>query len=320
MISLGIIGLGSIFSTQLQALLCMKDTYRLAAVCDCDLEKCKQFQLECLPKLSYIPQICRDSKELFCNTQIDAVLIAVPPASHFSLALVGLQYGKHILLEKPATLSIRELEILYREANYRNKVLHIAYHAAFAKDLEWFLPNREELKRKYQLGKLSVLDCCFYDPYMEHGIIIERKRLLGGSFIDSGVNALSVCARIMSINKFSLTEKQEQSDGITVYHAEHFYHSNDCTMCIRTGWDMGQNIKRTMLGFTGTDGKILLNHSEQAVIWIQNGRRKILFQDETMPRLLAHYLGVFKDFYSVYYGQESNQRQSIQIHKLLFQE
>lgn len=256
--------------------------------------------------------------ELFLDPQIDAVLIAVPPAAHFSLALSGLEHGKHILLEKPATVSIKELESLYHEAASQNRVLHIAYHAAFAKDLEWFLSNREAIYREYKPGGLSVLGCGFYDPYMDNGVVTESKRSLGGGFIDSGVNALSVCARITSLSGFALTVKQERSDGATIYHAEHFFRRNNCTMCIRTGWDMGTDQKTTMLKFAGSDRKLILHPSDQAVIWKHDDREEILFQDAAIPRLLAHYSGVFTDFYRACSGGESNRDLSINIHKLLF--
>lgn len=316
MIRLGMIGLGTIFSTQLRVLLRMKDAYRIAAVCDRDPNKLRAFRAE-YPS-DDVPRLCSDSNELFLDPQIDAVLIAVPPAAHFPLALSGLEHGKHILLEKPATLSMKELESLYHEAELRNRVLHIAYHAAFAKDLEWFLSNRETISREYRLGELSLLDCGFYDPYMENGVVAESKRALGGCFMDSGINALSVCARVTSLSDFALTEKRESSDGLTVCHAEHFYRRNDCGICIRTGWDMGTDKKTTLLKFAGSDGELILDHSEQSVIWRNNGREELLFRDAATPRLLAHYSGVLADFYRVCSEGGANRERSIDIHKLLF--
>lgn len=320
MIGLGIIGLGSIFPKQLEALKLSREYYRLCAVCDSDPNKVEMFQTGFTETFEDMPRIYQNSDSLFRDPQIDSVLIATPPASHFDLARSGLRNKKHILLEKPAVMSLEELEILYQEAESNGVMLHVAYHAAFAKDLEWFVANKEDLQKKYQFGKISRIECSFYDPYMENGAVIERKRSLGGSYIDSGVNALSVCARLTSLSDFMLTEWQEQTDGITVYHGERSYQNDDCAIRIRTGWDMGRDQKTTLIEFANLDGKLLLHHSNQCVMWLQEGRENLLYQYEELPRLIAHYVGVFTDFYRAYATQAANREQSMQIHRLLFEQ
>ncbi len=43
---------------------------------------------------------------------VDAVLVATPPASHFPLAMRALECGKHVILEKPPTLRVCEFDAL----------------------------------------------------------------------------------------------------------------------------------------------------------------------------------------------------------------
>ena len=51
-----------------------------------------------------------DYVEAIGDPQVDAVVIAVPPRFHLDLALRALQAGKHVLVEKPAFLTMRDYE------------------------------------------------------------------------------------------------------------------------------------------------------------------------------------------------------------------
>ncbi len=53
------------------------------------------------------------SEAMFCDKDVDIVIIATPNDSHKSLSMRALRAGKHVICEKPATLNIEELnEIL----------------------------------------------------------------------------------------------------------------------------------------------------------------------------------------------------------------
>lgn len=70
--------------------------------------------------------VTKDYKELF-NMGLDAVVIATPPASHYSLAKECLENGLNILVEKPLTLSSRDGEDLIAIARERNLVLMVGH-------------------------------------------------------------------------------------------------------------------------------------------------------------------------------------------------
>ena len=308
MIKLGVIGLGTIFAVQIKALLELSEEYVLTALCDKDPQKRAGYNIG-------IP-VYGSSAELYGNEDVDAVLIATPPATHYALAHEGLRAGKHILLEKPAVLSMDELEELNRTADANGVLLHIAYHASFAKDLEWFLRNREKLAG----GCLKAIECGFYDPYMQDGAILAGKRPLGGCFIDSGVNALSVCARLVPLCGFELENKNEVYDDEAAplaYHADHRFSDGNCTITIHTGWDLGLNQKTTLLQFEGTEERILLDHSSQSVVRIGEGKRETVFTYSETERLLTHYLGVFRNFETAYKEKETNRAMTGEIHRLL---
>ena len=317
MIRLGVVGLGSIFPTQLKALNILADEYRLAAVCDNAPEKREQFERTVRPALSGAsPRIYEAAGQLYEDPEIDAVLIATPPATHFSLARAGLQNGKAVLLEKPAVLRYDDLVSLYAEADSGNTPLHVAFHAAFAKDLEWFLKHSDEVVS----SPLAAIECRFYDPYMSDNEIIPEKRARGGCYIDSGVNALSVCARLTDLRGFVLRDKAETAEdkayGV-VYEARHTFVSGDRKITLMTGWNQGRNHKSTVLRFHDTDTELLLNHSNQQVILRGKNQEDVIFHDAKQERLVTQYCGVFREFAASRQAGRDNRETAKSIHKLL---
>lgn len=53
-------------------------------------------------------EIITDYEEVFRRSDIDAVILATGPATHFVIAQTALEHGKHVLVEKPLTLHVHE--------------------------------------------------------------------------------------------------------------------------------------------------------------------------------------------------------------------
>jgi len=78
---------------------------------------------------------CTDEKDLFTDPNIDAVAIATPAATHARLALMALEAGKHVFVEKPLALSVTEAESVVAKAEMSGLILMVGhlllYHPAF---------------------------------------------------------------------------------------------------------------------------------------------------------------------------------------------
>jgi predicted dehydrogenase len=61
--------------------------------------------------------------EVVRDTSVDAIAIATPVRTHFSLALAALRAGKHVLIEKPMTETAAQAKLLVAEAADRDLVL-----------------------------------------------------------------------------------------------------------------------------------------------------------------------------------------------------
>src|SRR5439155_21458102 len=69
---------------------------QVVAVADLNEERLAQVRLR-HPQLS----VTKDADELINAEDIDALVIATPPMSHFPLTMKALEAGKHVLVEKP---------------------------------------------------------------------------------------------------------------------------------------------------------------------------------------------------------------------------
>ena len=87
----------------------------VVALCDVDIDgpQCKKV-LAMYPKAKRF----RDYRQMFdkCGNEFDAVAAAIPDHSHFPIAMLALNQGKHIYLEKPMCRTFHEAELMMASA------------------------------------------------------------------------------------------------------------------------------------------------------------------------------------------------------------
>lgn len=69
-----------------------------------------------------------DAIEQLLRNPVDVVCVATPDDRHFSAAKAALDAGKHVLIEKPSVLSLRELDELVAIARKNNVLAKVVYH------------------------------------------------------------------------------------------------------------------------------------------------------------------------------------------------
>lgn len=309
MTKLGIIGYGTIATTYIKSLEYLKEYYQLCGIYDIDNQKA-------LNELGNITTIYSSLEDLL-HSDIDCVIISTPIHTHFSIASQCLKAHKHVIIEKPATISLSELKELFILAHQHNVVFYVAFHSSFAMDIEWYLSNQENLDSLYRLENISQIECGFYDPYMEDGKIFEDRISLCGSYIDSGVNILSVCDRFTTLETFVTVKHETSCDAnAVVYSSNTIYTNHSQKIIMHTGWDKLLNQKRTLLSFNDTYDKILLDHSNQCVKLFSNDSERLLYQETRHERLVNHYINVFKN-YLVLNDLSIHEKSVMKTHELL---
>lgn len=68
-----------------------------------------------------------DAQALIDEAEVDLVVIASPNATHYALAALALERGRHVVIDKPFTATVAEAEDLARRAQARGVLLSV-YH------------------------------------------------------------------------------------------------------------------------------------------------------------------------------------------------
>ena len=66
-------------------------------------------------------------RDVIADPQIDCVIIATPVSTHFSIAKAALEAGKHVLLEKPMTRTLKEAERLKSAVRRSGRVFMVGH-------------------------------------------------------------------------------------------------------------------------------------------------------------------------------------------------
>jgi len=309
MIKLGIIGYGTIAATYIKSLKHIADCYQLGGLYDINRAKLDH-------ELGDIYTIY-DSMEAMLQSNINCVIISTPLNTHYDIAVNCIKANKHVIMEKPATLSLPEVEHLFTLAKIHHVMFYVAFHSSFAIDIEWYLANQATLEPCYRTKNIQKIDSAFSDPYMENGKIYSDRTSLCGSYVDSGINILSVWNRIVPLTNFQVTQHKVKKDASDiVYSSNTTYMDAKRELIMRTNWDLHLNQKRTVLSFKDTPDKLLLDHSNQKVSIISGTEEHILYQETTNERLVNQYIGVFNDFLNTT-NIENHKKNVLKTHELL---
>lgn len=317
---IGIIGLGVIFEQHIQALEKVKDLFTLIAVFDKDPSRVAHALDLCKGLHGMEGVRGTESLDAFLEIGMDTILIDTPPATHCPIAERCLLTGRNVLLEKPADVNIQSLERLYQLADNQHSLLHVAFHAAYAADLLWFLQHRLDIEQQYGLGRLCSIECRFSDPYICNGTLMNGRKTLGGSYLDSTINELSVCSSLARLPAFHTdlfyTQTLPGTTHPTVVRSllRLVNDEDDLSIFCHTDWTSGQNSKTSKLIYE--NGFVLLNHSRQSVLVGEDGP---LFDNSLQPRLVTQYVNLYADYSRYLERRTSNRKESLAIHRCLFE-
>lgn len=290
---LGIIGLGVISQNYLTALRASKH-FQLVAVADVnETAKCRALYQDFPFYTDYLQMIKAEN--------LDTVLIATPPATHYEIAKACMQKKVNIIMEKPAVLRLDKYDELLDIATENGVEFEVMYHFQNGSETLAFMQN-------YDVKKISAIRVHIQDHYSLDGeTILPDRRALQGAWLDSGVNALSQIKLFLPFEKVEFIGSKKQvcpQCNLPLYVCVNLKIDNvDVEICI--DWRKDVNSKITYLTYGGKP--LVLHNSNQSII---------INDKETsyavMPRLQAHYYNYFQKYQGV-----SDEQSSRKIHEVL---
>lgn len=205
----------------------------------------------------------------------DYVIVASPVSTHRDVCEQLLRGGYDVIIEKPVSYSLAHVGEISEIAKSAGRQALCAYHAAFGTDVEYFLRHRENLEES--MGRLVSFTSEFFDPYMVNGVLLDSTLSLHGSYLDSGINAISVLARIFDPHSIHCSSFSSDLLLPTTLSSDVTYRCDGAVGHILTDWTRGVNMKRTALVYER--GSILLNHTEQRIERTVNMRTEVITPD-----------------------------------------
>ncbi|MEM2849346.1 MAG: Gfo/Idh/MocA family oxidoreductase, partial [Candidatus Bathyarchaeia archaeon] len=142
-IRFGVVGLKGIGMTHIEAIK-MCESAELLAVCDIVEELAKNVGEK------YGVKWFTDYRELNRLKDLDAVCVCTPHFLHHPMTLDALNAGKHVLVEKPMAITVREADEMIEKAKARGLKLGVA----FTYRTNPALKNVKSMVEKGELGRL----------------------------------------------------------------------------------------------------------------------------------------------------------------------
>jgi len=139
-----------------------------------------------------VPTIYESYDALLNDDAIDAVYIPLPNALHKEWVIKAMNKKKHVLVEKPATLSVKDMEEIIESANKHNVIFMEAFMYQFHSQHEYV----KDLLKSGKIGNVSHIKAHFSFKLEDEQDIRLNRKLGGGALWDIGCYGVHVITQI----------------------------------------------------------------------------------------------------------------------------
>ncbi len=184
-IGFGLIGAGEVSDFHEKGYQAAKNKGRIVAVCDLDENKAWE------KAAPHKARVYTDYHQLLANTDVEAVDIMLPHFLHFPVAAAALEQGKHVIVEKPITVSWQEGEQLCELARRQGVRFTVAENTRYVTAYQ----EVEKLIREGVLREPCLIRTFIYGSEMirlhdPNSWVRRDKESGGGATIDMAAHSL----------------------------------------------------------------------------------------------------------------------------------
>ncbi|MDQ0616904.1 Gfo/Idh/MocA family protein [Arthrobacter globiformis] len=237
----GILGTGFIAGLQAQDLI--ENGFTVQAVGSRSLESSKAFG----EKYS-IPTAHNSYEALVADADVDVVYIATPHPFHHANALLALNAGKHVLVEKAFTINAREAQEIVDLAESKGLV---ALEAMWSR----FLPHMIRLREIIQEGSLGeirkVTASHNQDLPKDPAHRLNNPALGGGALLDLGVYPVSFVFDVLGAPLSIRASAAMTATGVDRQTAAIFEYPDGQQALVDCALDIASNNRAAIIGTKG---------------------------------------------------------------------
>lgn len=188
--------------------------------------------------------------ELIGSDEIDAVYIPLPPALHDTYACAALEQGKHVLVEKPASISLQCTERMVATAKERGLALHENYMFAYHSQLQ----KLKEIIDSGRIGKVRLYSLKFGFPKRAEGDFRYQKKMGGGSLLDAGGYTIKLASILIgaSARVACAVLNTEAAYDVDLYGSATLVNDENVTVQIAFGMDNDYKCEMVVWGNLGS--------------------------------------------------------------------
>ncbi|MBP3591908.1 MAG: Gfo/Idh/MocA family oxidoreductase [Clostridia bacterium] len=190
--TIAIIGCGRIAQNAHLPVLTKMEDVRIKYACDILPEKAEAVK----KKYPAVEQAITDYKMALADPEVDAVFVLTPNFAHYTITMDALKAGKHVMCEKPITVSYALSAEMAEEAKKQGKLLNIGVCNRYHRSVELI----EEMNRKGELGNIYHVYCSFRACRSIPGLggdFTNKKQSGGGVLIDWGIHFLDLVLYVL---------------------------------------------------------------------------------------------------------------------------
>jgi predicted dehydrogenase len=184
----GIIGCGAVTELKSGPAFQKITSSKLVAVMRRDAEKAKDYA-----QRHKISKWYNDAQKLIDNPEVNAVYVATPPSTHAKYAIMAMNSGKPVYVEKPMALNYKECLEMIRVSEETGQKLFVAY---YRRALPGFLKVKE-LMDAGKIGKVRYVNVRLNKPFAAGDLNPEKLQWRvdpsiagGGYFFDLASHTL----------------------------------------------------------------------------------------------------------------------------------
>jgi inositol 2-dehydrogenase len=175
-LGVGVVGVGSIGRVHAENLASQIPKAELVGIADSNLEAAKTVAAKLGVEKTY-----SDFAQLLQNKEVEAIVLAVPPFLKRDMMIAAARAGKHVFVEKPMALALKEVDEAMKEAERSRIKVQVGYQRRF----DHSHVRAEEAIRAGEIGKILLVNSHTRDPPWNPSGWSADPKFSGGIFLDT---------------------------------------------------------------------------------------------------------------------------------------